>query len=199
MNEYNLSETAIQENQGGEIWEHFQQQAELKCYPPETIISQQADAFRNIYLIERGIVKFMRSDESGNEMIIEIRSSGDLIGAAGAICQNLAPVSAVTLTECHIYHLPVETFLAFLEANNAFLRATALAISQQYYAQMTRLARLGTASARSNLAYLMLRFVNELDWDNGHEVRLHLPYNRTTIAKLLAVNPSYLGGLPALN
>lgn len=174
---------------------YFREHGESVTYPPGFVLFEQAKDFSNICLLERGLVRFSRVEATGDEMIVEMRRAGNLLGAASAISHNPAPVTAMTLTDCAVYCLSVKTFFDLLDTEPRFSRLIATMLGQQYYEQTARLARLGLATARANLAQYLLSLIPEAQRHQPKEIRLQLPYPQTVIAKLLAITPVHLSRL----
>lgn len=170
----------------------FHQRGELKDQPPGTELFTQGHPIRHIYLIERGVVKLTHTDMAGHEMIVVLRPSGRMLGATSVILDNPAPASAVTLTACQVRCLSAEVFSSLLENDIEFLHQVLHAISQNSYEQTIHLSQLGTVSARSRLAYLLLQFIPDSAQDQGGEIRLKLPVTKADLARLLAISPEHL-------
>ena len=159
MSSTSLNEDADNGESTDELLHRFRQQGELKDCPPETELFQRGQAIRDVYLIERGLVKFTRIGKQGREMMVALRLPGNLLGAAAVISRRAPQVTGRTLTECRLYSLPVAAFLHLVHTDIEFSRSILQAVSRQFYEQTNRLAQLGTASARPRLAHLLLQLV----------------------------------------
>lgn len=166
---------------------YFHAHGQAVTYPPGVVLFQQDKDFANIYLLERGLVGLSRAENTGDEMILELRTAGNLLGAASALSQNPVPVATITLTECDLYSLSVKAFFELLDAEPRFLRLIAERFGQQYFEQTARLARIGIAKARANIAQYLLGLIPEAQRNQPGEIRLQLPFRQNVIAKLLAI------------
>jgi CRP/FNR family transcriptional regulator len=187
-----LNENAVKSRSTAELLHFFRQRGELKDYSPETELFHRGQAIREIHLIERGLVKFTRAGKLGHEMVVMLRSSGDLLGAAAIVSHRIPQVTGRTLTECQIYSLSTKVFQDLVEVNIEFSRSILQAISRQLYEQTERLAQLGTSSARARLAHLLLQLIPESGYKSKEEIRLELPISKVDIAGLLAITPEHL-------
>jgi CRP/FNR family transcriptional regulator len=149
----------------------------------------------HIHLLEAGVVKFVRLEEDGREMILDLRSPVKLLGAFSLLSDNLAPWSAVTLTKCEVQSLAASTFLGLIDEQGQLARHLLHLVSQQAYEQVINHSLLGTIAARSRLARLLLKFAPSELANGLGEVRLELPLKQHEIASLLAIRPEYLNRL----
>ena len=170
----------------------FRQRGEPKDYPPETELFRQGQPIRDVCLIERGLVKFTCAGKKGREVVVMLRSPGDLLGVA-AVISNLAPhMTASTLTECQISCISAGVFLNLLDTDIEFSRYIQKTGYRQYYEQMGRMAQLATASARTRLARLLLQLVPESGDKSEKEIRLDLQMSKANRARVLAMSPEHL-------
>jgi CRP-like cAMP-binding protein len=82
-----------------------------------------------------------------------------------------------------------------VDESERFARLLLKAISLRVHDQVSRLALLGTASARSRLAERLLQFVPLDRAADAGEVRVELPLRQYELAALLAITPEYLSRL----
>ncbi|MCA1616908.1 MAG: Crp/Fnr family transcriptional regulator, partial [Acidobacteria bacterium] len=76
-----------------------------QAYPVAMELFQQGAPAREVYFIERGVIKLVYLNQDGKSGIIGLRSSGWPLGACAAILQEIHPITAVTLTPCRLYRL----------------------------------------------------------------------------------------------
>jgi CRP/FNR family transcriptional regulator len=63
-----------------------------------------------VYLIERGVIKLIRSEANGRELIAAFRGPGWLVGAAGVILEGPAELTAQCACESDLRPLGAEAF-----------------------------------------------------------------------------------------
>lgn len=167
-----------------------------QVYPVATELFQQGTLAQEVYFIDRGAIKLVYVNPDGKEVIVGLRSTGWLLGAAAVILDRPYPVTAVTLTRCHLYRIASETF-RLLSSNNASLSAyLQQAYSHQVYEQMMRIAELECCSARQRLEHLLRRLIPELEeHDPQKEIWLQVPLKHSEIARLISVTPEHFSRL----
>lgn len=162
-----------------------------QVYPPDVALFQQGSYGQHVYFIERGLVKLNRVEQNGQQIIIGLRSSGWVLGASAAILQKYCPVSATTLTSCHVRHISAEAFRHLLKTDVQFSWHIQLSQSRETQEQITRIAQLSCHSARHRLEQLLWDLTSALDYTRK-EVRIEVPLKQWEIAQLIDVTPEHL-------
>src|SRR5881296_998519 len=57
----------------------------VQAYPSGVELFQQGEPVQKVYLIHRGLVKLVRREENGQEMIVDLRREGWFLGAPAVI------------------------------------------------------------------------------------------------------------------
>lgn len=91
-------------------WEGVKPLALRQTYPVGTVLVHQGMPAREVLLLERGMVKLVAMGEQGRPVIVGMRASGWLIGAAAVLLGQPYAATAETVTECAIRHLEAGTF-----------------------------------------------------------------------------------------
>lgn len=184
------------ENDYGDLnlWENCFSPANV--YPPGTIIFQQGAQAQDVFLIGDGLVKLVRNEENGTEIIVGLRSSGDLLGAVSVLINRPQVIAAVTVSQCNMQRLPGYTFLQILEDDVCSTLALCRMIGHEIVEHITHLSELACLSARSRLELFL--------WESASvqgktiasgRVRLRLPLKEYDVAKFLSVTPVHLSRL----
>ncbi len=160
-----------------------------------TQLFRQDDPIRDIYLLEKGLVKMTRVEANGQESIGELRFSGTLLGAASALAKVPVPLSAFTITECKIVRISVRNFLQLVESNAVFSHELLVFISEQKGEQAIRHTRHSTFSARAQLVQLLLLLMREFGVARKGELQLASPLAKQDMAGLVGITPQHLSAL----
>lgn len=165
-------------------------------YPARVELFRQGSPAEEVYCLFRGLVKLVRLESDGNELIVDIGFPGSLLGSASATLQRLHPVTATTLTECCVKCIPADIFRQLLRTNAQLSWDLHKIHSEELLDQIIRVAQLGCGSARCRLERLLWRFLSILQPDEwNREARLQLPLRYWEIAELIAATPQYLCSL----
>ncbi|HEX8776158.1 MAG TPA: Crp/Fnr family transcriptional regulator [Pyrinomonadaceae bacterium] len=179
-----------------EVSKRLEPLAPCHSYPPGIEISHQGSPTKNIYLIERGLVKLTRLEEDGREIIIDLRFPRWMIGSASAVIHRPYSVTAMTLTRCELRRIPLEDFLHLVKTDSQFSWYLHQLHSQEVFQHVARVAQLGCLSARQRLEELLWQLICSLELlDSQKEIKLDMPLKNWEVAALIAVAPAYLSRL----
>jgi CRP/FNR family transcriptional regulator, cyclic AMP receptor protein len=179
-----------------EEWEGFNKLAPLLAYPPEIGLFEQGSRAQDVYLIERGLVKLSRIEENGQELIVGLRFQGWLLSADAVITQEPCPMTAVTVTKCHLRRIHADEFTSMVQNNHEFSWYLHRINSREILEHICRMGQLTCLEARLRLEHLLWHLLSILGLLNSQqEIRLQLPLKHWEIAMLIAVTPTYLSRL----
>lgn len=170
--------------------------APVQVYPAGVELFQQGLPARNVYLIEQGLIKLLRVQEDGQEVIVGLRRPGWCVGAAAVIIGTSYPVTAITVTRSHLSHIAGEGFRNLLKSDHSVSWRVHQMHSSEVCAQMIHLAELGCLPARKRLERLIWDLlVAQRRHTVAGPVKLDLPLRHWEIAQLIAVTPVHLSRL----
>ena len=165
-------------------------------YPPGTVLMEQGGDPGDVFYVEEGLVKLVRTGPDGREQILGLRGPGWFLGAALVLTFRAHPASAVAVTPCRLRRLTREAFLDLMVRHEALSWHVHQMHSREVLSQFQQMADLGTATSRQRLERMLRRFTGAASAnDNGGGVRLSLPLKRWELASLLAVTPEHLSRL----
>jgi len=176
-----------------DTWYDFKDLALPQIYPAAIELFQQDSAAQEVFLIERGLVKLIRLEQEGRELITNLGSRGWLLGASSAIIQKSYPVTATTLTKCSLRRISAEAFRNRLRTDSQFSWYLHQRHSSEIFDQMIHVAQLGCLSARHRLEQLFLYLTSAMELSaSNNEIRLRVPLKHWEVAELIAVTPEHL-------
>jgi CRP-like cAMP-binding protein len=167
--------------------------APVREIPPATTLFLQGAPPREVFYIERGIVKLIHLSESGQESAIGLQSQGSLPGAASVIVQQAYPFTATTVTSCALSRIPADIFLHLAKTDEQFCWLLHEVHSLEVHRQAGQLAALRHLSARQRFERLLLQFLSSIP---AHEkqtlMKIRLPLKYWEVAQLIGVSPEHL-------
>ena len=173
----------------------FRQHSFLITFPSEFYLYQRDEPINEVFLLETGLVKLTRSENDGAEMIVGLRSSGRLLGAAAAVSKQNALFNAITVSPCTAYRLPINIFYDLIESVPDFSHYVTETISELQREVIVRLSQIGLLDARSHLAHILIEFSRGATTQTDGELRLQLPLSDIDLSKMLAIAPEHLSRL----
>jgi CRP/FNR family transcriptional regulator, cyclic AMP receptor protein len=165
-------------------------------YPATIELYRQGSHAEEVYFINGGLLKLVRSERDGHELIVDLRPRGWLVGAAAVITRQQHPVTAIALSESVIQRIPAEVFNDLLRTNKEFSLHVHQMQSHEAIDHITHLARISCLPAQERLADLLWELAHALELTNSSdEVPLRLPLKHWELAQLISVTPEYLSRL----
>ena len=177
------------------ILDIIRQHSFQQSLPAQTFLFQQGDPLRDIYVLEKGLVKMTRGERNGQEVTVELRSAGCMLGAASTLANEPAPMTAMTITSSKVHRLPVKEFLHLTRNNEAFLHHCLEFISRQRNEQVNQRGQQSMLNARPRLAMLLLQFAQESGIERKGQLTLALPIAKQEIAAMLGITPQFLSNI----
>ena len=179
---------------GGDAWLPLLPSA--LSYPVGTVLMQQGGDPGDVFYVEEGLAKLVRTGPDGREQILGLRGAGWFLGAALVLVLRAHPASAVAVTPCRLRRLTRQAFLDLLAKHQALSWHVHRMHSREVLSQFHQMADLGTATSRQRLERFLRRFTGAASpGGNGGGVRLSLPLKRWELASLIAVTPEHLSRL----
>lgn len=166
-------------------------------YPPAVELFSQGAYAADVYLVHTGIVKFTRSEANGQEILLDLRFPGSLVGSAAAISEKPHPFTAVTVTRCTLARWRARSFVSLLDTDTSLAARVRQILSEDILDHVARISQLTCLPARQRLERLLWQFCERVGLDetgqqSGTKARLQLPLKHYEIAHLLSVTPTYL-------
>ena len=91
-------------------WPRSQPIGSTVSYPLGAILLRQGQPVRSVFLIDRGVVKMIRTEANGRQLITAFRSPGWLLGAAAVILGGNCELTAQCATESEVRAIPAADF-----------------------------------------------------------------------------------------
>lgn len=167
-----------------------------QVYPAGVELCRQDDRAREVYWIEQGFIKLVRIHRDGREMILDVWGTGRALGLAAAILQLPVPITAVTLTPCHLLRIPIDVLCGQIERLDDVSRGLLQIVSREAYEQTVAHAAMGLLRARERCEWLLEQLVSALgSAEREKGIALALPLRQWELAEMLAIRPEHLSRL----
>ena len=170
--------------------------SESHTYPPAVELFGQGAYPADVYLVQTGIVKFMRSEANGQEILLDLRFPGSLVGSAAAISEKPHPFAAVTVTRCTLTRWSARSFVSLLDTDSGLAARVREILSDDILDHVARISQLTCLPARQRLEQLLWQFCSRAQPRDAPisegTSKLQLPLKHYEIAHLLSITPTYL-------
>lgn len=133
-------------------------------------------------LLVRGRCKIVRHEDSG-DVILEIFSAGEMVGAIAVYGGFPYPASAVALERVTLLRLPRRDWFDLLEREPRLTRGVILELTRLNLALTRRLGGMHGARVRARIARLFLTLAERMGTESPEGTVLDLPLSRQEIAE----------------
>jgi CRP-like cAMP-binding protein len=142
-------------------------------------------------------VKFTRCEANGQEILLDLRFAGSLVGSAAAISDKPHPFAAVTVTQCTLTRWRARSFVSLLDTDSSLAARVREILSDDILDHVARISQLTCLPARQRLEQLLWQFCERLGPHESGALsettsKLQLPLKHYEIAHLLSITPTYL-------
>jgi len=167
---------------------------ESHTYPAAVELFSQGSCPTDVYFIQTGIVKLTRCEANGQEILLDLRFPGSLIGSAAAISEKPHPFAAVTVTRCALTRWSSSSFLKLIATDSSVAAQVRKILSDEVLDHVTRISQLTCLPARQRLEQLLWTFCEHTQAAGDPQLsvsKLQLPLKHYEIAHLLSITPTY--------
>ena len=167
-------------------------------YPAGMEVFREADPSEDVFHLEHGLVKLLRTHSGGEELIIGLRSAGWFLAAASAVLSLPCAATAVTVTPCRIARVRAEAFRQRIQAGGPLSWSVHRMHCEELHAQLGAVTDLTVVPARQRLEQFLRRLAGGLAPPaTSGEVRFSIPLRHWEVAQLIGVTAPYLSQLLA--
>lgn len=134
----------------------------VRAYDKGDELFSEGDPSDFLYTIVSGRVKVIKSIPSGKEVILEIFSAGDPVGAVVAYEGRPYPASAVAIEKTTCLLLRRAPFFALLERHPTIVRGFVLGLTQRIVELTRRIPEVAGARVETRFAHLFLKLADKM-------------------------------------
>lgn len=174
------------------VWKAVSEISSLQVYSSSKVLFKQGFPAKEVYLIERGLIKLIHMSDDGQEIIIGLRPAGWMLGVTSVIARRPHTMTAVALTTCYLLKIPADTFRSRVKTDAEFSWNIHQSYNCEAYDQVVQLIGLKGFSARQRFEQLLLQYISSTGVGQQNVASVQLPLKHCEIARLIAVTPEYL-------
>jgi len=168
-------------------WEDLDRLARIaiaKTYEKGDVIFAEGDHPHFLHTIASGRVKVVKGIPSGKELIFEILSTGDPLGAVVAYEDRPYPASAVALERTVCLLLPRAELFSLLERHPSVVRGFLSGMARRIVELTKRLPEIAGGRVETRFAILFLKLAEKAGRPEGRETFVPIPLTRQDLADL---------------
>ena len=129
-----------------------------------------------VYCINKGKIKLYKLGNEGKEQIIQLAKEGDILGYRAMISEEVYPVSAETLEECHVCFIPKQEFVKMITDNRELYARLFKHACHELGIMAQNVTNLAQKTVRERLAITLigLKDIYEPDPDEDDKIVINL-------------------------
>jgi CRP-like cAMP-binding protein len=158
--------------------------AHLRSYERGDLIFSEGDAGDVFIAIVTGRVKVFKSTPAGKEIILEIFSDGDPLGAVAVYERAAFPASALALEPTQCVRIEQAAFFRLLEQDPVIVRGLLSGLTIRLAELTRRLAELTGARVDARFARLFLKLCDQIGRPERGGMFVPMPLSRQELADL---------------
>jgi CRP-like cAMP-binding protein len=160
-----------------------------KSLPRKTILINQGDAARTLFLIISGQVNVFRCSKDGEEVVTRLMGAGETVLENAVFYGKASPVSAQTETDAELLSFSYETVVRLVQSVPAFALNMAQILATRANEMMYLLEQITLHPAVDRVAGFLLQIMLENGTDG---LTFQIPYEKSLIARHLGVTQATL-------
>jgi CRP/FNR family transcriptional regulator len=157
--------------------------AHLKRYSPGEVIFREGDPADTFLTIVEGRVKVFKATPAGKEIILEIFSAGDPLGAVAVYENANLPASALALEATECLSISQRDFFRLLEQHPALVRGLLSGLTLRL-AELTRRLADMTGRVEARFSRLFLKLADQIGKSERGGIFVAMPLTRQELADL---------------
>lgn len=158
---------------------NLSESAVWKVFPPNAVIFWEGDSEVNLYYLQYGSLKILKSSDDGREQVLRFISAGELFNEIGVLAKRPNPATAIALEESGIWLLPRQAMEAIILAHPQTALQIIGNMADKIIGLVTLAADLSFKTVEARYAKLLLDqadgdVIERRRWTNQTELAAHL-------------------------
>lgn len=171
-----------------DLKDHILNTQERQAICKDDLIYKQHKNASYIYLIAQGLIKTLRMDEYGKELITGIYKDEDLFGFYSFKNISIYPETATAIKDSYIYKFPIKDFQEILHKNNDIALEFAQALSDHVSSLKSNMLDLAYSSVLKKTTKTLLHFAENILKDPSESINL----SRSDLASVAGISTESL-------
>jgi len=150
-----------------------------KVFAPNAVIFWEGDAESNLYYLQYGSLKILKSSDDGREQVLRFISAGEIFNEIGVLAKRPNPATAIALEESGIWLLPRQAMEAIILAHPQTALQIISNMAGKIIGLVTLAADLSLKTVEARYAKILLDqaegdVIERRRWTNQTELAAHL-------------------------
>ena len=164
---------------GPDSLQNLANSAVWKVFPPNAVIFWEGDTESNLYYLQYGSVKILKSSDDGREQVLRFINAGEIFNEVGVLAKRPNPATAIALEESGIWLLPRQAMEEIILAHPQTALQIIENMADKIIGLVTLAADLSLKTVEARFAKLLLdqaegNVIERRRWTNQTELAAHL-------------------------
>jgi CRP-like cAMP-binding protein len=162
----------------------FQNAAQMRSYKSQKILYLQGEPAEFVYVVYRGWIKLFHTMPEGEEVIVDMLTTGHMVGESSIFEQGCHTSSAQVIEDVQLLSIPSRTLKEQIGLNPSLALGMLSSMSRHHRRHYSQIALNAMQSAPQRIGCFLLRLC---PGDKKKHIVFHLPYDKTLIAETLGM------------
>ena len=158
-----------------------------RCFGAGQVLFSEGDDGRDVYILSEGIVKVSITSSSGHQVILDLVTSGSVLGELSAIDGQPRSATVETLTSIDVLVLRIQDFRAFLEQQPRAAAALLGVVAARLRTSSQRQLEFGASDALTRLCRCILVMIDRFGGGRDN-LSVSLPIAQQDLARLTGLS-----------
>ncbi len=163
----------------------FQNAARYLAYKKDKILYLQAESASNFYVICSGWIKLFHTLPEGEEVIVDMLTTGHIVGESAIFDHGCYTSSAQIVSAAHLLSIPLKVLKEQIYLNPRLAFNMLTSMSQHHRRHYGAIALNALQNAPQRIGCFLLSLCPE---DKTKAAIFHFPYDKALVAKTLGMN-----------
>lgn len=150
-----------------------------KVFPSNAVIFWEGDSEANLYFLQYGSLKILKSSDDGREQVLRFISAGEMFNEIGVLAKRPNPATAIALEESGVWLLPRQAMEAIILAHPQTALQIISNMADKIIGLVTLAADLSLKTVEARYAKILLEqaegdVLERRRWTNQTELAAHL-------------------------
>ena len=150
-----------------------------KVFSPNAVVFWEGDSESNLYFLQYGSLKILKSSEDGREQVLRFISAGEMFNEIGVLAKRPNPATAIALEESGVWLLPRQAMEAIILAHPQTALQIISNMADKIIGLVTLAADLSLKTVEARYAKILLDqaegdVLERRRWTNQTELAAHL-------------------------
>lgn len=153
-------------------------------YPPGGAIYAAGAPAEHLFVVATGKVKLVRHTSSGQDVLIDILTPGELFGSLALLGQPHYPETARAQTACCVLDVSARDFRAILQRHPSVALVALDFLGARLQEARETVSQLSSGTVEARIAAVLLKLARKLGRERDGAILIQMPLSRQDIAEM---------------